>query len=386
MGSRLAHSRDLKRPVPAPEVALADDHAAFDPEHLSELRVELDPAGSGAQPDLAVKGEHGARVDELQGHVLDELPRLVEVGRPLTQAGVPAVHGGHPWEEPLAGRVVAVVGSEAHDHHVEVLAHPGAPAGQRVAANHRGPEARAEGQPQDQPRQRRPSARPEDHELLLRHAPLRHTSAGCDPGSRDFGHRRSIALRYSETNTPAWAQGAGFSATNASLRTRPSRSQALHSRWPATSSSSAWRPITAAMSAASAVNASISASATSRWDALQSSSQRTASPVCSRRSSISSRGVSQTVSASGICARSGAVRGRPSSMVKAKRPPVASAPDMPWSSGFLSRKASMVSSRSTTSNGPLGTGGTSMTSKRQGRSRALARAMSIALALRSTPR
>ena len=117
-----------------------------------------------------------------------------------------------------------------------------------------------------------------------------------------------------------------FSATKASLRTRPSRSQSLQSRWAASSSSSARRPICAAMFAASAANASINESATARWDRLQSSCQRTTSPTRSKQLSISSSGVSQTVSASGILARSASVSGRPSSIVKANRPPVAERP------------------------------------------------------------
>ena len=48
-----------------------------------------------------------------------------------------------------------------------------------------------------------------------------------------------------------------FSVTKAILRTRPSRNQSLQSRWAASSSSSAWRPICAAISVASAANASI---------------------------------------------------------------------------------------------------------------------------------
>ena len=79
---------------------------------------------------------------------------------------------------------------------------------------------------------------------------------------------------------------------------------------------------------ASAANASINESATARWDRLQSSCQRTTSPTRSRQVSISCSGVSQTVSASGMLSRSASVRGRPSSMVKANRPPVVSARDI----------------------------------------------------------
>jgi hypothetical protein len=177
-----------------------------------------------------------------------------------------------------------------------------------------------------------------------------------------------------------------FSATKASLRSRPSRSQSLHSRWAASSSSSARRPICAAMFAASAANASINESATPRWDRLQSSCQRTTSPARSKPLSISCSGVSQTVSASGIFSRSASVRGRPSSTVKANRPPVLSAREISPSSGSFSGKASMVSNRSTTSNGPAGIGGIRQISKRQGRSPVRSRAMSRALELKSTPR
>ena len=103
-----------------------------------------------------------------------------------------------------------------------------------------------------------------------------------------------------------------------------------------------------------------------RWERLQSSCQRTTSPARSRYASISASGVSQTVSASGILSRSAAVSGGPSSIVKANRPPVGSALEISWSSVPLSGKASIVSSRSTTSNGPGGIGGMRETSKRQG--------------------
>jgi endonuclease/exonuclease/phosphatase family metal-dependent hydrolase len=55
--------------------------------------------------------------------------------------------------------------------------------------------------------------------------------------------------------------GAAFSATNANLRTRPVRSQSLHSRWAVSSSSVARRPICAAMPSRSAANALINESA-----------------------------------------------------------------------------------------------------------------------------
>ena len=58
------------------------------------------------------------------------------------------------------------------------------------------------------------------------------------------------------------------------------------------------------MSAASAANASASACAVARCARLWSSSHVTASPARSRVATISSSGVSQTVSASGIAARS----------------------------------------------------------------------------------
>ena len=105
------------------------------------------------------------------------------------------------------------------------------------------------------------------------------------------------------------------------------------------------------------LNASISESATARWDRLQSSCQRTTKPTRSRQASISYRGVSQTVSASGIFARSASTRGRPSSRVKANRPPATSALDISRSRVSLSGNASIVSNRSTTSNGPAGIGG-----------------------------
>jgi len=135
------------------------------------------------------------------------------------------------------------------------------------------------------------------------------------------------------------------------------------------------------MAAASAVNASTSETAVAWWERLQSDCQRTTIPAPSSSAPISSSGVSQTVSASGMRARSGPVSGRPSSSVNANRPPAASAPEIPSSSARLSANASIVSSRSTTSNVPRGSGGTLATSKRQGRPRARARAMSIALAL-----
>ena len=82
------------------------------------------------------------------------------------------------------------------------------------------------------------------------------------------------------TALAAWELGAAraadhaartLSATNASLRTRPLPSQSLHSRWPASRSSSARCPTCAAMPSASASNASINASAAARCDRLQSS-------------------------------------------------------------------------------------------------------------------
>ena len=130
----------------------------------------------------------------------------------------------------------------------------------------------------------------------------------------------------------------------------------------------------------------VNESATARCELLKSACQRTTSPARSRPATISSKGVSQTVSASGIRSRSAAVRGRPSSSVNANRPPAGSAPDTSPSSVSLSANASMVSSSSTTSNGPGGIGGIRDTSKRHGRSPARSRAMSMALALESTPR
>ncbi len=92
------------------------------------------------------------------------------------------------------------------------------------------------------------------------------------------------------------------------------------------------------------------------------------------------------MSASGITCRSASVSGWPSSTVNANRPPTGSADEISRSSVSLSAKASIVSSSSTTSNGPGGTGGTRPTSKRHGRPAARSRAMAIALALESTPR
>ena len=78
---------------------------------------------------------------------------------------------------------------------------------------------------------------------------------------------------------------------------------------------------------------------------LQSSCQRTTRPLRASSSRISSSGVSQTVSASGMTARSGSVRGEPSSSVKAKRPPTGSARETPSTNVSLSGNASIVSSK-----------------------------------------
>ena len=64
----------------------------------------------------------------------------------------------------------------------------------------------------------------------------------------------------------------------------------------------------------------------------------------------------------------------------------ASAVEIAPTSASLSRNASIVSSRSTTSNVPGGSGGTSATSNRHASSMARSRAISTALALESTPR
>ena len=170
------------------------------------------------------------------------------------------------------------------------------------------------------------------------------------------------------------------------MRTRPLPSHSIHSRWAASSSSRARRPICAAMPSASAANASVSACACRRCARLWSSRHVRTSPARSRDAAISSSGVSQTVSASGIASRSSAVSGCPSSSVKANRPPGRSAAAISPISASLSSKASIVSSRSTTSNGPAGRGGISATAKLQGRSPACSRAMATALALASTPR
>ena len=75
------------------------------------------------------------------------------------------------------------------------------------------------------------------------------------------------------------------------------------------------------MAAASAANAAISESATARCDALLLLLPADGQPGPLSSASISSSGVSQTVSASGIAARSAAVSGAPSSSVNANRPP-----------------------------------------------------------------
>jgi hypothetical protein len=138
--------------------------------------------------------------------------------------------------------------------------------------------------------------------------------------------------------------------------------------------------------AAAEASAQISESTITRWDRLHSSCQRTCSPTRSKQESMSDRGMSHTVSASGMLPSSAAVSGWPSSRVKANRPPTDSAEEISRSSVSLSGKASIVSSSSTTSKGPAGTGGIEETSKRQGRSAARSRAISMALALESTPK
>ena len=170
------------------------------------------------------------------------------------------------------------------------------------------------------------------------------------------------------------------------MRTRPVSSHSIHRRWAASRSSSATRPIRAAIASASAANASASAWAVARCARLWSSCQVMARPARSSVAVSASSGVSQTVSASGIAARSAAVSGAPSSSVKANRPPGRSAAPIPPASASLSAKASIVSSRSTTSNDPAGRGGICATAKRHGRSLARSRAMATALALASTPR
>jgi len=94
------------------------------------------------------------------------------------------------------------------------------------------------------------------------------------------------------------------------------------------------------------------------------------------------RSISQTVSASGMVARSMAVRGVPASTVSASRPPGRRADAMAASSSRLSSKASSVSSSSTTSNdsGKRGSGGTRPCTKRQGSPAASCRAIASALA------
>ena len=92
------------------------------------------------------------------------------------------------------------------------------------------------------------------------------------------------------------------------------------------------------------------------------------------------------MSASGIAARSAALKGAPSSSVNAKRPPGASAAATARTSAPLSANASIVSSSSTTSKLPGGSGGTAATANRHGNPSARERAIATALALASTPR
>ena len=119
--------------------------------------------------------------------------------------------------------------------------------------------------------------------------------------------------------------GYARSATSASFLTRPASSHSTHSRWAASSSASARRPICAVISAASAAYARTSACAVARCARLWSSCHVTTSPARSSDAASASSGVSQTVSGSGIAARSAVVSGGPSSSVKAKRPPGRSA-------------------------------------------------------------
>ena len=145
---------------------------------------------------------------------------------------------------------------------------------------------------------------------------------------RERAHGRAVAAGLPEAAGRAAARRSepGAEAVRASLRTRPASSHSTHSRWAASRSSSARRPICAAMSAASAANASASACAVARCARLWSSCHVTTSPARSSERGASRRaGVSQTVSASGIAARSAAVSGGPSSSVNAKRPPGRSA-------------------------------------------------------------
>jgi len=140
------------------------------------------------------------------------------------------------------------------------------------------------------------------------------------------------------------------------------------------------------MSWASAANASASAWAVARCAWLWSSCHVMTSPARSRDVAISSSGMSQTVSASGIAARSAVVSGGPSSSVKARRPPGRSAAAISRASASLFSNASIVSSRSTTSKEPAGRGGTCAVAKRHGTSPARSQATATALALASTPR
>ena len=84
----------------------------------------------------------------------------------------------------------------------------------------------------------------------------------------------------------------------------------------------------------------------------------TVSPALHSTTVNSASSMGQTVSAPGIRARSCGVSRRPSSTVKAKRPPGSSTRATSPTKASLSGKASIVSSRSTTSKRPSGRGGT----------------------------
>jgi hypothetical protein len=72
----LGDAEELQRLGPITEIALADDQASFNPEDLSESRVELNPAPSGSKADLAREGDDLARVDDLERRVVEDLPGL----------------------------------------------------------------------------------------------------------------------------------------------------------------------------------------------------------------------------------------------------------------------------------------------------------------------
>ena len=117
---------------------------------------------------------------------------------------------------------------------------------------------------------------------------------------------------------------------------------------------------------------------------LWSSCHVSASPARSRIATSSSSGVSQTVSASGIAARSAVVSGAPSSSVKAKRPPGRSARGDPAHQRVLLLEGEHGLEQQHDVDG-AGRERRDL-SDRETEVAARARAMATALALESTPR